>query len=153
MSKVNVKDIKKLRELTGAGVLEIKNALAEFDNDFEKAKADLMEKGKAKAAKKSERDASDGLVHSYIHANGKVGSMILMSCETDFVAKTEDFQDLCKEVAMQVCTGDYESVEELLADDYMRDGSKKVSDLITEAIAKLGENMELKKFVKYSVRD
>ena len=112
-----------------------------------------MEKGKAIAAKKASRDASDGLVFTYIHAGGKVGSMILMSCETDFVAKTDDFQNLCKEIAMQVCTGDYENVEELLSDEYIRDGSKKISDLITEAIAKLGENMELRKFVKYTVRD
>lgn len=153
MAKLNVDDIKKLRETTGAGVLDIKNALAEYDNDFEKAKVDLMEKGKVKAASKADRDASDGLVFTYIHAGGKLGSMILMSCETDFVAKTDDFQNLCKEVAMQACTGDYESVKELLDDEYVRDGSKKVSDLITEAIAKLGENMELKKFIKYSVQD
>lgn len=153
MSKLNVEDIKKLRELTGAGVLDIKNALSEHDNDFEKAKEELMEKGKAIAAKKASRDASDGLVFTYIHAGGKVGSMILISCETDFVAKTDDFQNLCKEIAMQVCTGDYENVEELLSDEYIRDGSKKISDLITEAIAKLGENMELRKFVKYTVRD
>jgi elongation factor Ts len=152
MAKLNTEDIKKLRELTGAGVLDVKKALDEFGEDFEKVKKDLMEKGKAKAAKKADRDASDGLVYSYIHNEGKVGSLILMACETDFVAKTDDFQNLCKEVAMQVCTGDYESVGELLKDDYMRDGEKKVKDLITEAIAKLGENIELREFTKYSVR-
>lgn len=152
MTKSNMKDIKKLRDLTGAGVLEIKNALEEFKGDFEKVKADLMEKGKVKAAKKADRDASDGLVYAYIHNGGKVGSLIVMACETDFVAKTDDFQNLCKEVAMQVCTSDYESVKDLLDDDYTRDPSKKVKDLITEAIAKLGENIELREFTRYSVR-
>ncbi len=152
MVNLDVENIKKLRDETGAGVLDIKNALAAFDGDYKKARADLMEKGKAKAATKSGRDASDGLVYSYIHTGGKVGSMIVMACETDFVAKTPDFQNLCKEVAMQACSGEYESIEELLADDYTRDPSKKVSDLIAEAIAKLGENIELKQFVKYRVK-
>ncbi len=152
MANLDVENIKKLRDLTGAGILEIKKALEEL-GDFEKAKEHLMEKGKARAASKSDRDASDGLIFSYIHTGGKAGSMILMACETDFVAKTEDFQNLCKEVAMQVCSGDYETVEELLADEYVRDGGKKVGDLITETIAKLGENIELKKFIKYSVNE
>lgn len=152
MPNLDVENIKKLRDLTGAGVLDIKKALEEHGGDFEKAKADLMEKGKARAAKKADRKASDGLVYSYIHTGGKVGSMIVMACETDFVAKTPDFQNLCKEVAMQACSGDYETIDELLGDDYIRDDSKKVSDLITETIAKLGENIELKQFVKYSVK-
>ena len=151
MAKTNVNDIKKLRDETGAGVLEIKNALEEFDGDFKKVKEDLMKKGKAKAAKKADRDASDGLVYAYIHNGGKVGSLILMACETDFVAKTNDFQNLCREVAMQVCTGDYDSVGDLLKDEYIRDESKTVKDLITEAIAKLGENIELREFTKYSI--
>ncbi len=152
MPNLDVENIKKLRDLTGAGVLDIKKSLEEHGADFEKAKADLMEKGKARAASKADRNASDGLVYSYIHNGGKAGSMVLMACETDFVAKTPDFQNLCKEVAMQVCSGDYENVEELLSDEYVRDGSKKVGDLITEAVAKLGENIELKQFVKYRVK-
>jgi elongation factor Ts len=151
MAKTSMEDIKKHRDLTGAGVLDIKNAMEDSDGDFEKAKEDLIKKGKAKAAKKAERDASDGLVYSYIHNGGKVGSLILMACETDFVAKTDDFQNLCKEVAMQICTGDYDSVKQLLDDEYIRDGSKTVRDLVTEAIAKLGENIELREFTKYTV--
>lgn len=152
MTKSNIKDIKKLREETGAGVLDVKKALEEFDGDVEKAKEKLLEKAKEKAATKGDRETGDGLVYSYIHTGGKAGSMILMACETDFVAKTEDFQNLCKEVAMQACTADYESVDELLDAEYIRDDSKKVKDLITEAIAKLGENITLKKFVKYSIK-
>jgi len=153
MAKLNVEEIKKLRELTGAGVLDIKKALEKFDGDYEKAKEVLIEKGKEKAAKKADRDASDGLVYAYIHNGGKVGSLVHISCETDFVAKTDDFQKLCKEIAMQVVQGEYESVEDLLADDYIRDGSKKVADLVTETIAKVGENIKLKKFIKYSVKN
>ena len=88
---LNVEEIKKLREETGAGVIDAKNALQESDGDFEKAKEVLMEKGLAKAETKSERETKDGLVYSYIHSGGKIGSMVLISCETDFVAKTDDF--------------------------------------------------------------
>jgi len=149
----DIAKIKQLREDTGAGVMEVKEALEKHDGDVKKAKEELMKKVSAKAAKKADREAGEGLVYSYIHLNGKVGSLILMACETDFVAKTDDFQTLCKEVAMQVCTDDYSTVKDLLKAEYMRDGSKTVSKLIEEATAKLGEKIELKKFVKYSIND
>ncbi len=152
MSKLDVNKIKELRDLTGAGVLEIKKTLDKFEDDFEQAKQHLMELGKAKAAKKADREIKDGLVYSYIHAGGKVGSLVLLGCETDFVAKTDDFNKLCKEIAMQICTGDYETVEEILEDEYIRDTSKKIQDLITETIAKVGENITLVDFQKLSVK-
>lgn len=148
---LNVEDIKKLREETGAGVLDVKQALEDSGGDFEKAKEVLTKKGFDKAAKKSEREVNDGLVYSYIHGNGKVGSMVLVACETDFVAKTEDFKKLCHEIALQVATSDYDSVEDLLSDEYIKDPSKKISDLVTGAVAKLGENIELKDFARLSV--
>lgn len=151
MANIDAKLIKELRDLTGAGILEIKNALEKFENDVEKTKAFLAEKGKERAASKSERAANDGLIYSYIHNGGKVGSMIYLSCETDFVAKTEDFQNLCKELAMQAASISYESVDEMLNDDYIRDGSKKIKDLITAVVAKLGENVELRKVVRLKV--
>ncbi len=151
MENIDAKLIKELRDLTGAGILEIKNALEKFENDVEKTKAFLAEKGKERAASKSDRTANDGLIYSYIHNGGKVGSMIYLSCETDFVAKTEDFQNLCKELAMQAASVSYESVEEMLNDDYIRDGSKKIKDLITAVVAKLGENVELRKVVRLKV--
>lgn len=147
----NIEIIKKLRDETGAGILEIKNMLEEVGDIYEKAKEELLKKSAAKAAKKSERVAEDGLVYSYIHNSGKVGSLVLLSCETDFVAKTEDFQKLCREIAMQVCTEDYEDVEKLLESEYIRDPSKKISDLINEAVAKVGEKIEIRKFAKFSV--
>ena len=149
--ELNIKDIKNLREESGAGVLEVKQALENSSGDYAKAKEELMKKVGSKAAKKSDRVTKDGLIFAYLHAGGRVGTLIYMACETDFVAKTEDFQRLCKEVAMQAATGDCSSVEELLNDEYIRDPTKKISDLLNETIAKVGEKIELKKFIKYSV--
>jgi len=146
-----MEDIKKLRDDTGAGILEIKSMLEEVGGDYEKAKEGLLKKSAAKAAKKSDRVANDGLVYSYIHNSGKVGSLVLLGCETDFVAKTDDFQNLCKEVAMQVCTEDYKNVEELLQSEYIRDPSKKILDLVNETTAKVGEKIEIVKFTKFAV--
>ncbi|MFC1700289.1 elongation factor Ts [Patescibacteria group bacterium] len=148
---INVDKIKKLKEETGAGVLEVKKMLEECDGDVEKAKEELMKKASEKASKKADRNAGDGLVYSYIHNGGKVGSMILIACETDFVAKTEDFKKLCHEVAMQVCTEDYSDVKDLLESEYIRDPSKTILDLVNEATAKLGEKIEIKDFYKLSV--
>ena len=131
--------------------MEIRDVLEKTGEDFEKAKEELMKKVASKAAKKSDRIAEDGLVYSYIHSSGKVGSLVLLSCETDFVARTDDFQKLCKEVAMQVCTEDYENVESLLNSDYIRDPSKKISDLVNETIAKVGEKIEIRRFAKFTV--
>lgn len=147
---VDVKIIKKIREETGAGILDIKKALEKFDGDEKKAKEHLEEIGRKIAEKKSDRETKDGLIYAYVH-NGKVGSMINMACETDFVAKTDEFQKLCKEVALQVTSMDYENKDELLEAEYIRDPSKKIKDLITETIAQLGENIELVEFVKLSV--
>ncbi|MFC1756049.1 translation elongation factor Ts [Patescibacteria group bacterium] len=151
-----MKDIQKIKELrddTGAGVMEAKEMLEKHDGDIKKAKEELMKKASAKAAKKADRVAEDGLVYSYIHNKGKVGSMLLMACETDFVAKTDDFKKLCKEIAMQICTDEYKDVDELLKSPYMRDESKTIQDLINETLAKVGEKIELKKFIKYTISD
>lgn len=147
---INVDDIKKLREETGAGVMEAKKALEEHGN-FQKAKEVLIKASSEKALKKSDRTAADGLVVSYIHSTGKVGSLVEINCETDFVAKTPDFQKLCQEVAMQVAAMPAENVEELLKQAYIRDGSKKLSDLVTEGVAKLGENIKVARFVRFKV--
>ena len=150
--KADVTQLKKLREETGASIMDVKNVLEEHAGDYEKAKADLIEKGKAKAEKKSaEREAGQGLVHAYIHTTGKLGSLIHVACETDFVAKTDDFQKLCHELAMQVCTEDYQDVPALLEAEYMRDPTKQVKDVVQETSAKTGEKVEIKQFVKYAV--
>ena len=125
-----------------------------IDNgDLKKASEELRSKFAEKAAKKADRTAGDGLIYAYIHNNGKLGSLIHIACETDFVAKTDDFVNLCKDVSMQVCTDDYKDVDELLKAPYMRDESKTVSDLVTEVTAKLGEKIELKRFTNYSLTE
>ena len=152
MATINLQDIKKLREETSASIMDVKKALEESGSDFGEAKKLLVEKGKARAAKKSaERTVKDGLVESYIHTTGKVGSLILLSCETDFVAKTDEFKKLAYEISMQAASQDYGSVDELLNDEYIRDPSKKVSDLKNETVAKLAEKIVLSKVIRFSI--
>ena len=150
---MNINDIKILREETGAGLLEAKQTLEKYNGDVARAREELMQKGLAKADKKADRVTKDGLVHAYIHGTGKVGSIVVVACETDFVAKTEAFKKLCHELALQVCTEDYSDNEALLSSEYIKDPSKKVSDLLKETIAKVGEKIEVKKFAKFSVID
>lgn len=147
----NINDIKTLREETGAGILEVKQVLEDTGGDMKKAKEELMKKVASKAAKKADRTAGDGLIYAYIHATGKVGSLVEINCETDFVAKTEDFQKLCREVAMQVCTADFANVEELNGSEYIRDAGKTIKDIVNEVTAKTGEKIEIKRFVKFIV--
>lgn len=143
---IDVETIKKLREQTGAGVMEAKKALEQSVGDFDEAKKALEKLGLEKATKKSDREVKEGLVVSYLHATGKVGSIVSVACETDFVARTDDFQKLAKELAMQVVALKPSSVEELLEEDYIRDPSKKVKDLLVALAAKVGENVVIKDF-------
>ncbi len=149
--KIDIKQIKKLREETSAGVADCRQALEESGGDVKKAREWLRKKGLEKAEKKGEREIKVGVVYAYIHGGGKVGAMVEMGCETDFVAKTEDFQNLCKEIAMQVASMAPESVEELLAQAYIREGKKTVKELVKEVIGKLGENIEVRRIVRMSV--
>jgi elongation factor Ts len=143
--------IKQLREKTGAGVMDAKKALEQANGDLTKAEEIIRAQGLSKAEKKSEREASAGLVYSYIHQGGKVGVMVEMNCETDFVAKNEDFVNLCKEICLQITSMKPENVEELLKQDYIRDGSQTIEGLIKALIGKTGENMKLRRFVRYEL--
>jgi len=149
--EIDINLIKKLREETSCGVMDAKNALNEAGGDFEKAKELIFKKGLARAEKRADREANEGIVYSYIHNGNKIGSMIVLTCETDFVAKTEDFSKTAKEIALQVSTEDYSDLESLLNSPYMRDESKKVSDIVAELSAKTGEKVELKKFVRFAI--
>ncbi len=131
--------------------MEVKQALEEAGGNLEKAREELKKKISVKAAKKAGRTADDGLVYAYVHAGGKVGSLVVIGCETDFVARTDDFKNLCREIAMQVCTGDYKNVNDLSDAEYIRDGSKTIRDLVHEVTAKTGEKVEIKNFVKLSI--
>lgn len=143
-------DIVTLREETGAGVMDCKKALDEANGDLEKAKQIIFEKGVAKAEKKAERKTGSGLLESYIH-NGRIGVLVEIRCETDFVARNEEFQSFAKDVAMQIASMAPESVEDLLEQPYIKDNTITISDLLTRIIAKIGENMKIERFCRYEL--
>ena len=148
---VNINDLKKLRNETQAGIADCRKALEESKGDYNKAKEWLKKHGMEKAEKKQDRETSQGLVECYVHQNGKVGAMIEILCETDFVARTEEFKKLAHEVAMQVAAMNPKNVDELLKQDYIRDNSMTIEKLIKSVIGKLGENITVRKFVKLEI--
>ena len=188
--------VKELRDRTGCGMMDCKKALVECNGNTEKAIDYLREKGLAKAAKKAERDAKDGRIFSYIHNTGKVGVIVEIDCETDFVARTDEFQELGHEVAMHIAAANpaYLAPEDVPADAlerekeiyrqqliaegkpadrldkilegkirkyyeqnclleqaWIRDGDKKINDLVVALIAKMGENMKIRRFARFSI--
>lgn len=151
--EINASLVKKIREETGAGVMDIRRALLEAEGNENKAKELLQAKGESTVAKRSERETSQGVIETYVHAGGKVGSMIFLACETDFVAKTEEFKTLAKELAMQVAAMNPTNIDELIEQDYIRDPGKTIKQLITEVIAKTGENVQIKKIARFSLGD
>jgi elongation factor Ts len=197
--EVRAEAVKELREKTGAGFMDCKKALAEVQGDLEQAVRWLREKGLAAAAKKAGRATSEGLIGTYLHAGGRIGVLIEVNCETDFVAKTPDFQALSKELAMQVAaaspalpryvrreevprevieqerqiyrvqaqnSGKPDKVVEnivdgkidkflsdicLLEQPFIRDPERTVKDVVTDAVAKLGENIQVRRFVRFQL--
>lgn len=193
---VNTKDIMELRNRTGAGVMDCKKALLEAGGDLEKACEILRRKGVEIATKKKERVAREGLVGAYVHTDGKIGVLVEVNCETDFVARTEEFRNLVKELTLQIAaqaprwiapedvpeevrkreesfyweelreSSKPEEVKQkivegkmkkfyetycLLEQEYIRDPEKKVKDLLVETIAKLGENIVVRRFVRFKL--
>lgn len=148
---IKLEDIKKLRELTGAGVMECRRVLEETRGDLEKAEELLRQQRKEKAAKKEGRETTEGIIESYIHANGKVGALVKLECETDFVARTSDFKNLAHEICLQVASMNPKTVQELLAQTYIRDPKVTVNDLVKELSGKLGENVQIKSFSRFEV--
>lgn len=146
----SIKDIKKLREVTGAGIADCKEALSLSDGDMEKAKAWLKKKGLDKAGAKSGREVKAGMVATYSHG-GKIGVLVELLCETDFVAKTDDFKNLAHELVLQVASMNPESVEELLLQEYIRDNTQTVGDLIKGVVGKLGENIQVGRFERIAL--
>ncbi len=187
--------VKQLRDLTGAGFMDCKRALEETDGNFEKAVALLRERGVASAAKKASREAKDGLIGNYIHMGGRVGAMVEVNCETDFVARTDQFQKLARDLAMQVVAlhAEYSTIDSIPADvleakraEILADGSVRgkpeairgkivdgqlrkwyeqvvlseqpfrdtemtVGELITQAVATMGENIRVRRFVRFEL--
>lgn len=134
--------IKDLREKTQAGFSDVKMALEESNGDMTKAEQILKKKGFEKAAKKSDRETKAGLVESYVHG-GRIGVLVSLLCETDFVARTDEFKHLAHEIALQVSSMNPKDVKSLLSQEYIRDGSKTIEGLIKETIAKVGENIRI----------
>ena len=149
--KLDIGLIKKLREESGVSVADCKKALEETKGDFEKAKQWLRKHGIEKAEKKSDRVTAQGLIEAYIHQNGKVGAMVEILCETDFVARTDDFKNLSHEIAMQVAAMNPKDEVQLLKQEYIRDGSITIGDLIKQVIAKLGEIIVVKEFKRFEI--
>lgn len=141
--------VKDLREKTGAGMMDCKKVLTETDGDMEKAIELLRERGIAKAAKKSDRIAAEGLVASYVTADKKVGAVIEVNAETDFVAKNADFRSFVADVVEQVAEKNPANVEELLAQESIKVPGKTIKDVLTDKIATIGENMSIRRFTRF----
>lgn len=191
-----IEKVKELREKTGAGMMACKDAIQESEGNIEKAIEILRKKGIASAEKKQIRETTQGQIESYIHAGGKLGVLVEVNCETDFVAKCDDFKNLCKEIAMQIAASSPRYVEKvdveeetllkekdiyktqllkegkpekiiekiiegklqkfyeencLLEQPYIREEKKKVKEVIAEAVGKIGENIKVKKFVRFKI--
>lgn len=149
---INLKSVKKLRDESGAAVSDIRSALEEADDDLAKAKKILAQKGLEKAASKKDRQLKAGWIEVYSHS-GKVGVLVKLLCETDFVAKTKEFQNLAHELALQVASMNPESIEELLSQEYIRDPSTTVDELIKGASGKLAENIQIERFERFALNE
>lgn len=164
--KIPTDTVKELREQSGAGIIECRNVLLETEGDIEKALQVLKQRSLFKAEKKRKRSASQGLVEAYIHGGGRIGAMIEVNCETDFVARTDEFKELAHNLAMQVVAQDpqFLSGEEapegtegeaqticLLLQPYIKNTDMTVQDLINETIAKVGENIKVSKFARFEL--
>jgi len=163
---VTADDVKRLRAETGAGVMDSKRALEEAEGDFEGARKLLRQRGVAAAAKRSDRTTGQGVVEAYVHGEGRVGALVEVNCETDFVARTDVFKDLAHDVAMQIASMGALAVREedvpsdaegtpaelaLLSQPFIKDPGKTIRDLIAEAVTSTGERIEVRRFTRYAL--
>ncbi len=142
---VSMNEVQKLRDVTGAGVMECKKALDDAKGNFDEALNLVRERGLVKVEKRSEREAGAGLIESYVH-NGRIGVLLDIRAETDFVVRSADFRELAKELVMHIAASEVNNVEELLAEPYVRDESKTVESLVKEVAARVGENVRVNGF-------
>ena len=147
---IQAADVQKLRDTTGAGVMECKKALTDAGGDFGKAVALIHERGLTKVEKRSGRETGAGLIQSYVH-NERIGVLVDVRAETDFVVRSEPFRALAKELALQISATNPATVEDLLAQPSIRDESKTVESLVKEVIARVGENVRINKFFRAEV--
>ena len=146
-----INKVKKLREELGLGIMEIKAALEKAEGDEKKAKEILKELGFEKAEKRAEREAHQGRVATYTHTTGKIGVMVELLCETDFVARNEEFVGLSKDLCLQVAAMSPKDAAELLGQEFIKDPTKKIKDLITALNAKFGENIKLGRMERFEI--
>ncbi len=147
----DINKLKQLREETGISFSLCRKALEESKNEIEKAKKLLNEWGAEKVKDKASRSTSQGAIFAYVHHNKKVASLVELLCETDFVANNADFQKLGTELAMQVASVAPQDVAELQKQEYIRDPKRKVEDLVREAVLKLGENIKINRFIRWTL--
>lgn len=166
--EISIVIVKELRDQSGAGIMECKKALLQTRGDMDKALQILKEEGLLKAKKKAGRATTQGLIEAYVHTGGRIGAMVEVNCETDFVARTDEFKKLAHHLAMQVAAmpPQFVSKEEapegvdiepeaacLLLQPYIKDPNKTIQDIITETIAKVGENIKIKRFARFELGD
>src|ERR1035437_10139243 len=145
MADISIEDIKKLRQQTGAGITDAKKALVDASGDFDKALAAMRQKGFDKAIKRAGREAGAGLIGSYSH-DGRIGVLVEVNCETDFVAKTDEFKELVKDLCLHIAASEPKDVAELLEQPFVKNPDVTVGDYVKEHIAKLGENIVVRRF-------
>ena len=165
---IATEQIRELRDLTGAGIMDCKRALEEAQGDMKKASQAIMAAGIAKAEKKSDREASEGVVESYIHSGSRIGSLVELNCETDFVSRLPEFKKLAHDLTMQVAAmapkyvdkseipdGDDSDPEVvcLMQQSFIKDDSKVMQELVTELAARVGENVRVKRFARFALGD
>ncbi len=143
---VSIDLLKKLRQETSAGIADCRKALEDSNNDYDKAKKLIIERGLEKASKKEGKETSQGVIASYVHQTGKVGVLVELRCETDFVARTDEFKALAHEITLQVTSMNPKDVAELLKSPYIRDPKLSIAELIKLTVAKVGENITVARF-------
>ncbi len=151
MVKADISLLKKLREETQVSIADCRKALEESNNDYQKALSWLKKHGIEKAEKKESRQTSQGLIESYVHQSGRIGVLLEILCETDFVARTQEFKNLAHELCLQIASMTPKNVEELLKQEYIRDPQIKVGDLVKQAIGKIGENIIVQRFERFEL--
>ena len=148
---ISAKDIKELRDQTGAGIIDCKKALTEAKGDFKKATEIVRQKGLARAEKKQDRETTAGYIASYVHADSQKAALVEIDCETDFVARNAEFQTMARDVAMQVVAMEPQDVKELLHQEFIKNPSITIESLVKELSGKIGEKFVVARFVRYEV--
>lgn len=147
---INTKDIQKLRAETGFGIIDCKKALEQSNGDFKKAIDIIKKSGAMKAAKRADRETAQGIVEAYIH-EGRIGVLVVLACETDFVAKNEQFKELAHNIAMQIASMNPKDIDALLEQSFIKDQDMTIKELLEQSIGKTGENIKILKFSRLSL--